>query len=704
MFGSKKDPLVDAVKKVMEGNDVRRQVERDLNSELGIYSRQVLPNEYHSKYDSMLSEKTKIALNEELKGGDPNRATVFSGAVTDTKTGNKVPSPTSAKPPAPPKPTAPRYSGADKNALDQKFVAAATEVLKPTTPASTASKTPAAPAKPMSDKEALDQKFKDAAAELDEANNPVGRNPLAKGGSGSTGPGLFKRIKDKINPAGRNPFDYPPEANDPVGRNPLAKKKLNELTGKGKLASIYLSNIKNSRTAPDEKTSDEHHRIATRAAAMISNLATKNAFDDELAKYGKKRSKKMPYKGPKYKAMEEESLDETSLAKAKRYVKANIEDQIERAEYRGFASGRRGDDYPKGLFKNPADNIDPSDVRRQKGLNMVMNKKVPFTAEEAMDEVFNTEKGEATRKRYIKGAKSELDRNSALMKDVDKGDKRAIARMKSREDGVFNAQRRKKLGEDTFESVMEEIRARLGEARLRQIAEDDNADEVDGGSNIYANAKKFLDSKKDVADRTPNDGGANSSSAAPAVPANAARMAPGAMTGSSTFKPEKPISPLQKAFDKDEVENTANRARSVPTVPAAPTARPVKPDVPARTAARPVAPAASTVKAPSSADEYSRSRNSGSDEVGGSAADLIRGDRAAAAERAATTTSKPAARTAARTATGPTRSPGSTARTANGPTTKPKGNSALNTTIKPTTMVAENFEQFIMDRAKGNSS
>ena len=285
MFGSKKDPLVDVVKKVMEGNEVRRQVERDLNTELGIYSRQVLPNEYHSRYDSILAEKTQIALNEELKGnqtkidlnknnkidredleglrnmkeasleeGDSDKGT-SSGAVTDMKTGKKVPSGVGAKPVPPPKPTAPRYSGADKNALDQKFVAAATEVLKPTsTPAAKA----ATPAKPMSDKEALDQKFKDAAAELDEA-----------------------------------------------------------LTGKGKLGSIYQRSRKAAREASTQDDTDENNRKATRAAGMMSNIAAKKAVDTELEKYGKKRSQKMPYKGPKYKkSMEEESLDEARKAMA----------------------------------------------------------------------------------------------------------------------------------------------------------------------------------------------------------------------------------------------------------------------------------------------------------------------------------------------------------------------------------------------------
>ena len=69
MFGTtKKDPLVDAVAKVMKENETRRQVERSLNDEIGIYSRNVLTNQQKPEYERVLAERTAIALNEELKG------------------------------------------------------------------------------------------------------------------------------------------------------------------------------------------------------------------------------------------------------------------------------------------------------------------------------------------------------------------------------------------------------------------------------------------------------------------------------------------------------------------------------------------------------------------------------------------------------------------------------------------------------------
>jgi hypothetical protein len=65
MFGSnKKDPLVDAVAKVMQENQIRRDVERQFNEDLGIHSKKVLPFEKHAEYDRVLAEKTQQALSE----------------------------------------------------------------------------------------------------------------------------------------------------------------------------------------------------------------------------------------------------------------------------------------------------------------------------------------------------------------------------------------------------------------------------------------------------------------------------------------------------------------------------------------------------------------------------------------------------------------------------------------------------------------
>ena len=65
MFGSnKKDPLVDAVAKVMQENELRRQVERQVNETYGIHSKKALPFEKHAEYDRVLAEKTQQALSE----------------------------------------------------------------------------------------------------------------------------------------------------------------------------------------------------------------------------------------------------------------------------------------------------------------------------------------------------------------------------------------------------------------------------------------------------------------------------------------------------------------------------------------------------------------------------------------------------------------------------------------------------------------
>jgi len=65
---TRKDPLVEAVAKVMQENQIRRDVERQVNESFGIHSRNALPFRDRAEYDRVLAEKTEEVLNEELKG------------------------------------------------------------------------------------------------------------------------------------------------------------------------------------------------------------------------------------------------------------------------------------------------------------------------------------------------------------------------------------------------------------------------------------------------------------------------------------------------------------------------------------------------------------------------------------------------------------------------------------------------------------
>jgi hypothetical protein len=60
---NKKDPVADAVKKIMEQNDLHRQVEQKLCEELGIVSRKQLPHEHQANYDALLEQRMKEALH-----------------------------------------------------------------------------------------------------------------------------------------------------------------------------------------------------------------------------------------------------------------------------------------------------------------------------------------------------------------------------------------------------------------------------------------------------------------------------------------------------------------------------------------------------------------------------------------------------------------------------------------------------------------
>jgi hypothetical protein len=61
----KNDPLVDAVKKIMESNERDRQVTAKVNEELGIQSRAALPREYQANYDSILSQRISETILKE---------------------------------------------------------------------------------------------------------------------------------------------------------------------------------------------------------------------------------------------------------------------------------------------------------------------------------------------------------------------------------------------------------------------------------------------------------------------------------------------------------------------------------------------------------------------------------------------------------------------------------------------------------------
>ncbi len=59
----KNDPLVNAVQKIMEENALRYQVEQKLCEELGIYSKNALPNEHKANFAALLDQRINEALH-----------------------------------------------------------------------------------------------------------------------------------------------------------------------------------------------------------------------------------------------------------------------------------------------------------------------------------------------------------------------------------------------------------------------------------------------------------------------------------------------------------------------------------------------------------------------------------------------------------------------------------------------------------------
>lgn len=70
---NRNDPLINSVKKVMAENETRRQAERDLNEELGIDSKRALPFEHHANYDALLEQKIAEALKGDQHKIDANQ-------------------------------------------------------------------------------------------------------------------------------------------------------------------------------------------------------------------------------------------------------------------------------------------------------------------------------------------------------------------------------------------------------------------------------------------------------------------------------------------------------------------------------------------------------------------------------------------------------------------------------------------------------
>ena len=73
---NKNDPLISAVSNVMKENEVRRQVEKKLCEELGIYSRKALPREHQANYDALLEQRINEAMTMKKEATDPSKYSV----------------------------------------------------------------------------------------------------------------------------------------------------------------------------------------------------------------------------------------------------------------------------------------------------------------------------------------------------------------------------------------------------------------------------------------------------------------------------------------------------------------------------------------------------------------------------------------------------------------------------------------------------
>lgn len=364
----KNDPLIDPIKKIMQENEIRRQVEMSLCEELGIQSRAALPYDHYANYDALLAEKIAQTLSEaesskNMQLFDPigtgrtdHNSTDYYGnkarltrdaddyadgqAISDTKRKARTLNTLQSR--------ADHYDALKK--LDPEEAETYKKHLPkmygaPNPGTSDSSKRQMDGESPTPDEykkreQKLDNDAVNSAArrnyEIKQANSRNTGNAAeaehrakirdmspeftgadkapsrSRSSSGSTpkNESLKEALRGKQGEIDAN-NNGDVDAHDfkllRKGVRPVAEEgQINELTGKGKLGAIYRDATQKRRQAADVdgdmETSKKYSKTAHRAIDMIGHNAALDAVRSVL-----KVKVKSPYKGSKYKKMDEDS-------------------------------------------------------------------------------------------------------------------------------------------------------------------------------------------------------------------------------------------------------------------------------------------------------------------------------------------------------------------------------------------------------------
>jgi hypothetical protein len=423
---NKNDPLIGAVTGVMKENNLRRDVEKKLCEELGIYSRKVLPREHQANYDALLEQRLTEALHpnqQKLDVHEPEKDKLTKHDFKALRSGKKSKEMTEAELAAPE--TGPRKTSGSNQTVAEEQV---DEVSKKT-----------------------------LGSYIKKASHDVATK------SAATGRYAERSNKEEDNRKKNNDYSgYRQGRKDNETADKMFKKSWKRREGIAK--------------ATDKLTKEE----VQDSSNPLPPAGAKERIQNKLGTAGAKSSVDPSYKhqGATASDREEmnkkmEKLDEVSKAKVARYATKAVDDVSHDSFIAGGASQSE-------KSRGTAMEFDKKAMKRQKGVNLAIKKLSGSAKVNAKEEVELDEAAKSKAQQKIMGMalamrRGESDRGTDKVKKIatDMSDEELSKFAKTKRKGL--PEKVKKMDENlTLDDVMEEIARNLGEARMKKIEEEDS--------------------------------------------------------------------------------------------------------------------------------------------------------------------------------------------------------------------------------------
>jgi hypothetical protein len=415
---NKNDPLIGAVTGVMKENDLRRRVEANLCEELGIYSRKVLPREHQANYDALLEQRLTEALHpnqQKLDVHEPEKDKLTKHDFKMLRSGKKSKEMTEAELAAPE--TGPRKTSGSNQTVAEEQV---DEVL---------------------------EKAKDKMKYLEKAAGQVQDYNPYKDRSGKGAKKVEKRVK---------------------GVQMLDRKIKNK--GMGSMDEAHEEQIDEvSKKTLGSYIKKASHDVATKSAATGRYAERSNKEEDNRKKTG-------DYSGYRQGRKDNETADKMFKKSWKRREGiAKATDKLTKEEVQDSSNplppAGAKERIQNKLGTGAKSSVDPS--YKHQGATASdreeMNKKM-----EKLDEAAKSKAQQKIMGMALAMRRGESDRGTDKVKKIatDMSDEELSKFAKTKRKGL--PEKVKKMDENlTLDDVMEEIARNLGEAKMKQIAEED---------------------------------------------------------------------------------------------------------------------------------------------------------------------------------------------------------------------------------------